>query len=381
MLKKIIIKNVNSIGECVIDFEKGNYRYLEDNVEGDIVNPLAFYGHNGSGKSSVFVAMAYLINLMVEPAESLLPFVVNHFLYEEYRVGKKKDKNLITGSIELHFELGDSSYEYFIATSSLRQIEKEYLKKDGVIILTRGLDEYTYNGKRFSYDNMSKLIPSLRLLASMEIGDETIQTVYSYISAFTFVNLPFINNGGFVTSKLFKNTNIFDLLANHSAEVREILKDYDEFPIYTIKKNSSSDPFGNPINQYSLILEGEGFKGNLPFQMISAGMKNQSLLLSILAVMPRNGVLFVDELESALHPSAIRSFLKVVKAKGVQLVFSSHNTNILQILRPDQIYFAKWKKGKSKYCRLSKVYPNVREINNIEKMYLGSVFDEAIDNG
>ena len=84
MLKKIIIKNVNSIGECVIDFEKGNYRYLEDNVEGDIVNPLAFYGHNGSGKSSVFVAMAYLINLMVEPAESLLPFVVNHFLYEEY---------------------------------------------------------------------------------------------------------------------------------------------------------------------------------------------------------------------------------------------------------------------------------------------------------
>ena len=114
--------------------------------------------------------------------------------------------------------------------------------------------------------------------------------------------------------------------------------------------------------------------------MISAGMKNQSLLLSIILSMPEHGVLFVDELEQALHPSAIKSFLKVVKEKNIQLVFSSHNTYILQLLRPDQVYFAKWDNGFSKYARLSKIYPNIREINNIEKMYLSSVFDEGINN-
>ena len=108
-------------------------------------------------------------------------------------------------------------------------------------------------------------------------------------------------------------------------------------------------------------------------------MKNQSALLSILVSMPEHSVLFVDELEQALHPSAIKSFLEVVKSKNIQLVFSSHNTFILQMLRPDQIYFSKWSEGFSAYYRLSKIYPNIREVNNIEKMYLSSIFDGAIE--
>lgn len=49
-------------------------------------------------------------------------------------------------------------------------------------------------------------------------------------------------------------------------------------------------------------------------------------------------------------------------------------------MRPDQIYFANWKNCSSSYSRLSRIYPNIREINNIEKMYLSSLFDEAIKN-
>ncbi|HIU44681.1 MAG TPA: AAA family ATPase, partial [Candidatus Enteromonas pullicola] len=73
MLEKIIIKNVNSIDVCELDFTKGNYRYLEENVKGDIVNPIAIYGHNGSGKSSILNAMAHFIGMMSLPAEALSP--------------------------------------------------------------------------------------------------------------------------------------------------------------------------------------------------------------------------------------------------------------------------------------------------------------------
>lgn len=378
MLKKIIINNINSIDTCELDFKKGNYQFLEDNTIGDIANPIALYGHNGSGKTSIFNAIASLINFMVEPVEFLTPFVVNNFLFDEYK--KTKDESKIIGSIELLFMLDGVNFDYYIETSRLGYISKEFLKKNDEIIIERDRESYSYNNKPFSFDNMSFLVPAIRKLASSEINDEIIQKCYSFISSFTFVNLPFINRGAFVTSKMYKNMSINELLVNYSEEVKEILKNYNEFPIYSIKKKNSLNSNNNPNTGFSLVIEGENFKGELPFEMISAGMRSQSVLLSILLSMPKNGVLFVDELEQALHPSAIASFLRVIKEKKIQLVFSSHNTYILQLLRPDQVYFAKWNNGFSKYARLSKIYPNIREINNMEKMYLSSVFDESIKN-
>ena len=380
MLKKVIINNICSIKTCELDFKKGNYQFLDDNTVGDVVNPIALYGHNGSGKTSVFNAMASLINFMVEPAEFLAPFLVNNFSVEEYNNSKEHNESKITGSIELFFSLDDIDFDYYIETSLRGYISKEFLKKENDLVINRDKEKYYYNSKYYSFDNMSFLVPAIRKLASSEINDETIQKCFSFISSFTFVNLPFINRGAFVSSKMFKNMSINELLVNYSDEVKEILKNYNEFPIYTIKKKDSLNSGNTPGAGFSLVIEGEGFKGELPFVMISAGMRNQSVLLSILLSMPKNGVLFVDELEQALHPSALASFLKVVKEKKIQLVFSSHNTYILQLLRPDQVYFAKWHNGFSRYARLSKIYPNIREINNMEKMYLSSVFDESIKN-
>lgn len=380
MLKKVIINNINSIKTCEIDFKKGNYQFLEDNTIDDIANPIALYGHNGSGKTSIFNVIASLINFMVEPVEFLTPFVVNNFLFEEYKKSKEHDESKIIGSIELFFTLDNIDYDYYIETSRLGYITKEFLKKNEEIIIERDRQSYSYNNKPFSFDNMSFLVPAIRKLASSEINDETVQKCFSFISSFTFVNLPFINRGAFVTSKMYKNMSINELLVNYSDEVKEILKNYNEFPVYSIKKKNSLNSSNNPNAGFSLVIEGENFRGELPFEMISAGMRSQSVLLSILLSMPKNGVLFVDELEQALHPSAIASFLKVIKEKKIQLVFSSHNTYILQLLRPDQVYFAKWYNGFSKYARLSKIYPNIREINNMEKMYLSSVFDESIKN-
>lgn len=382
MLKKIIIKNINSINICDLDFKKGNYQYLENNVLEDVVNPIAIYGHNGSGKTSFFNSIASLINLMVEPAESLTPFVVNNFLFEEYfkSIKNKSAKNsYIAGSIELFFSIKDDDYSYFIETTRHGYISNEYLKKGDEFVINRNRKEFLFYNKHFSCED-KYLVPALRQLASTEINDVLIQSCYSFISSFTFVNLPFINRGGFVTSKLFKNMNVYDLIVDHSDEVKNILKNYNEFPIYSIKKRESIESNNNPQSQFSLVFDEKDFKGELPFEMVSAGMKSQSVLLSIISSMPEHGVLFVDELEQGLHPSTIKSFLDVVKEKDVQLIFSSHNTYILQLLRPDQIYFAKWNKGFSNYARLSKIYQNIRAINNIEKMYLSSVFDDDIKN-
>ena len=90
MLKKIFIENINSIGKCEIDFEKGNYTYLPNRVMGDVVNPIAIYGHNGSGKSSFIDAIAHFVFLLNAPLDVLQPFIVNNINFEILEKNQKK---------------------------------------------------------------------------------------------------------------------------------------------------------------------------------------------------------------------------------------------------------------------------------------------------
>ncbi len=382
MINKIVLKNINSIGTCEIDFFKKNYKYLEDNILNGRVNPVAIYGHNGSGKSSFFKGIQQLIYLMISPVDNLVPFVVNLFDLKEYidnlkkaEKGQIKYKNLkpINGSIFIDFTIEDEQYKYFISINPFNGIESEYLKVNDENIFEREENKERYKNvvTKIEIGNRSLLIPTLRYLASIEINDHKIQEAYKFITSFTFVDLPHQAAGAYVASKIFNNMSVADLMVSKSEEVKNILKDYDEFPIYSIIKKEARPGLNS---QNDCFIKYEGLENaELPLNMISDGMKNQSLLLSILLSLPENGVLFIDEL--ALHPTAIVSLLNVVKKKKIQLVFSSHNTHILQHLRPDQIYFAKWNRGHSTYYRLSQIYPNIRKINNIEKMYFGKLFD------
>lgn len=380
MLEKIYIKNICSISETELSFIKGNYQYRSDNVLGNLVNPIAIYGHNGSGKTSFLEAIREFILIMFIPPSNLGPFVVNNILFERYVKDRSLEKN-IEGTIKLYFSIKDKKYEYGLTISRINGIVEEYLKDENYIFNRTQLN-YLYKGNNYELTKNDLLISTLRSLASSEVNDSDIQNVYKFFTSFVHLNLQNINLGGYATSSLFSNSkNIFNLLVEKSDEVKQTLKDYKDFPIYSIKKIDTLNPLENSLSNYLVQLEDEdNFKVELPFNMISTGMRNNSILLSILFSIPQHSVLFIDELELALHPSAIESFLNVVKKKKIQLVFSSHNTNILTYLRPDQIYFSKWKKGFSKLLRLSDIYPNIREVNNIEKMYLNSSIDDAINN-
>ena len=383
MLEKIAIRNVNSIDYCELDLTKANYRYAEENVDGPVVNPIAIYGHNGSGKSSILSAVAHFISMMSVPPEAVSPFVVNNFLFEKYHSSGRTDASLIRGSVELFFDISGKKCDYFLETSRDNYVSREFLKIDGAAYFENNEGKYSLNGSAYDINSKttSRIIPFLRILASSEIVDATIQTVFNYVKSFTHVNAALINRGACVTSNIFNNTNAFDLMVSHSEEVKKMLKEYSDFPVYSIVKDNVALPNGLVSQQYNVVLEDGGFKGKLPYQMISLGMQSQSFLLSILLSMPRQSVLFIDEADIALHPSSIRGFFNVIREKGIQVIMSMHNTNAMQSLRPDQIFFSYWSKGFSTCRRLSKIYPNIREINNIEKMYLSSTFDEEIKNG
>ena len=325
MLEQVKIININSIDKCTIDFKKGNYQYNMENVIGNVVNPIAIYGHNGSGKSSFLDAIKQFIIFMINPVERIVPFVVNNINFEKYLNSNEKDDSLVTGSIELTFKIEDTSYKYFLAVSRVLGIKEEYLSKNNKNYFSRKDKLYQYKNKKDKIStNDSIFVPLVRILASKEISDSTIQTVYAYLSSFVHVDLQFISRGGFVTSKLFDNTNIFDLLVRKSNDVKKILQEFQEFPNYTVQKSKVLPGNLATINEYTVEIEDDdNYKVKLPFQMISSCMRNSSILLSLILSLPHNGVIFIDELEMALHPNTIKDLIKLVQKLKIQLVFSS----------------------------------------------------------
>ena len=371
MLTRIVINNINAIEHCDISFERCKYQYLEDMIFKDkLVNPIAIYGTNGSGKSSLLKAVSYLISFFIDAPDGMAQLIPNNVLMakvlknisvnaQNRDAEIKKALSSFVSSIEIYFTVNNNDYRYYLETRAIPfAITSEKLLVNDKEIVVRDEFSYVYNSQKYSVsaDNF----PVVRSIAKDEEA-LYISEAYDFIRKYQYKSL---------TEK-----RSFDLLVEKSKEVNEILKKYKEFPLYNITQMTGEDL----SNRYYLDLSlGNNDYVRMPLQFISQGMRNNSMMLSLLLSLPENGVLFVDEIEDALHPLTIMDFLSVVQEKNIQLIFSSHNTYLLQKLRPDQIFFAHWYKGCSNYKRLSDIYPNIRAINNIEKMYLSNLFEEDI---
>lgn len=90
-------------------------------------------------------------------------------------------------------------------------------------------------------------------------------------------------------------------------------------------------------------------------------------------VISRNLVLFLDELDSSLHPLIVHHLIGVLHASktNAQIIFTTHDTTILsqKILRRDQIWFVKKDKRQSTILYPLSDY-EVRDKEAIEKGYL-----------
>ncbi len=366
MLTYVKIKNINSIVEADFSFKKCKYQYKNDMVyNNDVVSPIALYGANGSGKSSFLTALLQFLSMLTDEPSQIRGFIP-HFTSQD-------ETNRIVfhtegmSSIEIHFELDNQVYEYFLEVFLQEYIVRERLVKNDEELFSRDKDEYHYKNNTFSVE--SKMFPILRTL-DIEKNDKEIHLCYEYLSNFGYIDAAKKT----IQLKIAKQKSYKDIIVEKSKEAKELMSKYREFPTYEVQ--TATNDRGEK-GYFARIKHNEGDLV-LPWDLISSGMQNHSMLLSAALSLPENGVLIVDELEDALHPLTIMDFLDVVKKRNIQLFFSSHNTYILQSLRPDQIYFAHWDNGYSKYKRLSDIYPNIREVNNIEKMYLSNLFEEEI---
>jgi AAA15 family ATPase/GTPase len=96
----------------------------------------------------------------------------------------------------------------------------------------------------------------------------------------------------------------------------------------------------------------------------------------LVRILKTGSVLFIDELDNSLHPVIVRFLIELfrnpaVNLRGAQLIFSTHDTSLLdrELFRRDQIWFVeKDKKRSTKLYPLSEFKPRKEEL--LEKNYL-----------
>lgn len=144
----------------------------------------------------------------------------------------------------------------------------------------------------------------------------------------------------------------------------------------TVHKGKNKD---NSVTSYEMPLDTES----------DGTRKLMSLAPAIESALNIGGVLFVDDLERGLHPALVNYIVakfqnKHSNPKGAQLIFTTHNTELLnmEILRKDQLYFVdKQPDGASELYSISDFDKHITE--NVRKSYLlgkyGAVPDVEIE--
>ena len=102
------------------------------------------------------------------------------------------------------------------------------------------------------------------------------------------------------------------------------------------------------------------------------------MMLTILNIIKGNKILLIDEISMGLHVNLVEYILNLFhKSESAQLIFSTHNTNLLNMrkLRKDQVYFVnKRDDGSSEMYSLFD-FKDFRENMDAEKAYLQGRFD------
>ncbi len=351
MLLNLKLSNVFSIKEVEINFIKGRYVYKNEMVYNNtIVNPLALYGYNGSGKSSLFKAMAFLSSFFLEGDN--YPLEINYLLEQEAKA--KKEANYLISQFELTFKLANDIYNYHLSYGDYKVI-KETLSKNNINLFERLDNKYMLH---LYYDNLNEVKLKDKSLL-IEIKDKFID-VYDYLTNINVI----LDNRINTVAKTLVNNNIYDLFIKYQAEIKAVFNDFLLFSDYEIVKKD-----------YKYQMKYDAFY--LPITYLSKGTFNIYLILSLLLASPKDSLLLIDDLDTNIHPFILDKIIALANEKQIQLIFSSHNTHLMQLFRPDQIYLASFNNYSSYYKRLSEYKENIREINNIEKMYLADVFKEV----
>ena len=420
MLSSFFIRNFRSILELRLDFSFGEGKApngYQDHLLAPFIDIgtqrlvpcMAFFGANASGKTNILKAF------------SALEQVILH----EGKLADRFEPNLLNTkfsetTFEINFYQGEDRFTYNITFSGTAISEEALLKNDSTIFDIRQLKaEFTQRIRSTAYSE-KKLRDILRVECSDGEGRQIkpflhriglgypglhsdLKSAFGYFESGIHI---FDNEGPLVLpaavdflasamggDKIAALREITDMVRRLDIDIAAISFTETELgPLYrpgsdAVLKQNKMTGERHSVNITATHQDVAGNPVHLNFiKHESAGTQRLAGLVGlILHTLKIGGVFLVDELECSLHPLLMREIVLLFKKRrhnpmGAQLIFTTHNTDILDdsILRLSEIALVRKTVANGTLVRrlvdAKKDGEDIRNVTNFRKQYLAGFY-------
>ncbi len=359
--------------------EHSDTNIIKTDREFDLLKSAAIYGANAGGKSNFITAMDYMKMVIANSySNSLKKEEEKPDLNFQFKLNSKTEKANIM--YEVSFLLNSMIYRYGFEINGF-EIKKEWLflkiEKEVALFIREG-EKFEINSELFPEGEKYKTEVNSNVLFISHLAQNN-----QMVSREVFIWFARMRSiSGFNASNYYKYTaSLLKQDTNFKKWAASVLKYLEISNIEAGEKEGEILTYHNRYDENNLLLDA------IPFQasMESAGTTQLIHILGpIYETLRRGGILFIDEFGSKLHTNlSIRliDFFHKFNKKGAQIIFSGHDTNLLDkdIFRRDQIWFInKDQFGASELYSLSEFNAKtVRNTSAFDKKYLQNEFGAA----
>jgi len=358
--------------------------FLNENFNHRILKSAVIYGANAGGKSKFIEALIFMRRFVLTSSKDTQkgdPIPI-----EPFRLNSETIKQ--GSEFEIVFYLKNNLYRYGFEVNN-EKIIAEWLyhktKTKESELFYRDYQDIIYKTKKLSkLDTLinEKLIRDNALLLSVlaQFNDSLAESFLDWFKELKAISG--LKEEGYLndTMLLSKNDKQKERILNflHNADIgiddfklkKQVLEELDietmkDVPkeikdallginTYMMKtmKEENSERFSDVITYHKQFNEDGNYVKDIEFSLredeSSGTRKYFALIGQIIKIIDHGGVLFVDELDSKIHPNLVCKIISIFNSKemnpnNAQLIFNSHDTNLLSsgLFRRDQIWFVK----------------------------------------
>ncbi len=391
MILKVEFENFFSIRDRIrIDFRAASIntalaRELHHNVmewKGiPVLKSIGLFGPNASGKSNILKAFAFCCRTILQ---SHLNNEGATFNFEPFKFDGWQDK---PSSFLIDFVCDDVEYEYAFQLTRQRIVSESLyhypMGRRAKIFVRDANDKYSFGSSVLTKPSDVAIYTSpknLFLSRASSMNREIAQKLYRYFMDQILLGLVNVNDVMALDSFNSYKKVILKALEICDSDITDI----------EARKEQTTAPVATPGQSelsYKVVdvLRFKTFHRNLKDVMFDMDMEESNgtrklfqILIRLLDVVKNKKGILMDEFDMSLHTRLADFILDLIHASDCsQLLFSSHNTNLIDVkrLRRDQIVFVnKSEQGSTEVYSLYD-FKDFRENMDAEKGYIQGRFD------
>lgn len=352
MLITFKYKNFKSFkNENILDLEATTLKEHEYNVvkikNVNLLTMAAIYGANASGKSNVLQAFEYMKNMILINNDSMEYSQIKEeniysFMMNKYPISLEVEILSKDGKIYKYgFEsLNDKIKSEWMYEKKINKFYTIFERKENSVSMKS-------NNKNNRYDNLDDKTLFLSIYSKIDRKNSDFNNVYQWFIDTDYLDLDntkienFINNT--ISTKILNDSN-------YKAELQNFISalDLGIEEIKTIPESMNDLPKSNGVVKIELLYRVENNKiKSLPLELESDGTRKMIYLFDyLIAALKKGMTLFIDDLDTKLHPLLTRYIInlfhnKEINISNAQLIYTTHDVTNLnkETFRRDEIWF------------------------------------------